>query len=354
MAHCQVFTGDWKAAALHFYQADQKTPSPALKTYAEEIKNRLSPNDQAWLEQQLRPRPAVLTPATVFLSPAGPSTLFAGPTGPLAEFRKNGIGFRGSLGMDLWKMDDLDEEEKSVSYMARQYRKVNPNTTYEKNLPLGTPSLEINPFGVLGNVEIGGRFTYSFHNQDIFKIADLKFLNYFNQFTIDIDTYSAAGSGRYYFKIDPRSRIFLEPSLGIQTLHLVFDIAYQGSSSNPSAADYGYVLDAAAFTAGLKAGINFMIQNQLSFSLAAGYSYARFENLQGSFFDHTFPNRNNIPGKAEMVPDAYWGKKFMWFVPEDPNLDGLFYNSPAALQDSRPLVIDLSALRLTMDLAFIF
>jgi tetratricopeptide (TPR) repeat protein len=49
----QMMTGDLKEACLSLTLSDQKLPNPSVKQYAGQLKTRLSPDDQQWVDNQL-------------------------------------------------------------------------------------------------------------------------------------------------------------------------------------------------------------------------------------------------------------------------------------------------------------
>ena len=354
LACCEDRTGDWKDAALHFYQVDLIKPYPALRAQADKLKDKLGPEDQEWLEQQLRPRPSptpgAFLPASGGLAPPGSRDLLNSGSAVFA----GRFGLRTSVGMDFWGMGDLDAEGRSSSDFVQSQKAAHPRISLSTTSPGGGLFLEVNPFMALEDVEIGGKATYYFSNSYVYRVTDSDFPAYFDQDSVDFDSIGGAVSGRFSFKMDPASRFYIEPSVGIQTLHLNFNITYQGTSSTPSAASYGYSADGTSLRGGLLMGFDFKMGKHFLFSLAGGYNYSRFSNLRGTFHDGTFTARNNIPGQAVMERNPNTGDRYIWFKPDDPSKDYLFYGASSSKFDLEPMVVDLSAVRLALDMAVLF
>ncbi len=360
LACCEDQTGDIKDAALHFYQTDLKSPTPAIRFHADKLKDRLSLEDQEWLEKQLRPVPTasasldVPTPASGGAAP-GPSVPPPPASSPVsAVYVTKQWGFRISTGMDLWDLSDVESEDQNAAFYSRVFKVTNPGINYDKTTPLGGIYLEANPFFALEDGEIGAVFTFYPSNSYTFRITDVQYKPYFDQDKVDLDTFAAAAAGRVYFKVGRGARFFLEPTLGVQTAHMVFGISYQGTSSIPSAASYGFTMDGSTIAAGLGTGFDFKLSDLFSLSFSGGYRYARMEGLTGTFNDYTFPSRNNVPGRAVMVLDPVSGNRYMWFLPTDPSLNYHFYNSNPSSYDIQPMVLDFSGIRLSLDAAFSF
>ena len=363
LAYCQEKTGDLKGAVLNFYRVDSLKASPVIRSHADKEKDKLSLEDQAWVEDQLQPRP---TPTPGAVQPALDPSLPAPPPGSAGagyqaspvlgpvEFLSGRFGFRANLGFDFWNMPDLDSEDKEFFDFVQSQKPSHSGITYDKTTPLGGLFMEGGFFGALEDGEIGAKFDYYFTNHYLYKSSDPYHPAYFETHSVDFDSFGGSAYGRLSFKIGPGARYYLEPSLGVQTLHMIFNIHYEGTSGNPSGASYGFEADGTSLAAGLGMGWEFLIGKRFSFAFGGGYNYARFNNLKGRFEDNSFPSRNNIPGQAVMVRDPANGERYIWFRPDDPSLNYHFYGSSISNFDLQPMVLDLSAVRFTTSFSVLF
>ncbi len=350
LAYCQYLTGDLKDAALHFYIVDRIKANPAMKAYADKIKFNLPFVDQQWVENQLQPKTVPVPENTITSVPS--SETRNSLVLPAVEYNFKPFGFRLGTGLVLANMDDFNTEKDALATIAQNYQTTDSTLTYDQSIPFVLGYFEINPFCGLGDFEIGGRFSYFFPTSATYYRANT--YGYSVNFSDDFDTFSLALTSRFYLKVDEKSRFFIEPILGFQPLHMTTNFNYKGTSSTPPNGVYGFNMDGSTLNTGLNIGFKFKTSEHFNISVGAGYEYARFENLHGTYFDSKFTNLNNIPGKAVMAYSAYWGKYLIWFLPDDPAKNLSFYNSNADAQNTRPLVVDFGGVRLSLDCAFVF
>jgi hypothetical protein len=214
------------------------------------------------------------------------------------------------------------------------------------------PYFSVDPFLSLDRIEIGGKFTYYMPTSAEYTEWDS--YGYSVTFTGSFDGFSLANVDRFYFPMDPGSRFILEPTLGIVKMHFKYNISRRKTAGTPPDDDYGFDVSGLGLDLGLKAGFSFQVGKGLDLSVLGGYEISRIDDLHGTYYDAAYPSMNGTPGRAVMSFDSYYNRNLIWFLPDDPSKDGFFYGGSSQAQDTRPLSLDLSGIRLDMDLSYSF
>ncbi|HEY5038023.1 MAG TPA: tetratricopeptide repeat protein [bacterium] len=351
LAYCQYLTGDLKDAALNFYREDQLNPSPPQKRFADKLKDKLSLNDQEWVESQLQPaNPSA--PVSLNTPPPPVSSRVKPDDAWGTEMFFGRFGLRASAEVALLNMQDFNTEANSFGAVGLSYKKSDPSLTYGSSVPGIDPLLVFNPFFSFGDFEIGPKISYLFSTSATYYRGDS--YGYATNVQHAFDTFSLALESRYYLRIDKKSRLFIEPSFGFQPLHMDSTFSYRGTSSTPSSGNYGFHTDGTGLDLGLRAGVQFVTGPNFTVSVMGGYEYAVVQNLHGTYYDSNYPNMNGTPGTAVMEHSPYWGQDFVWFLPDDPSKNNFFYSSAAEAQSARPLKVDFSGIRAAVDFAYLF
>ena len=130
--------GDMKNAALNLALSNRKQPNPSVEAYVNQLKARMTPEDQQWVDGQLT---------------ASASAGNAAVSGPKAN---KSIGIRLEPGITLLSLNDLTSNAETNQALAAFLQKSDP--TYNFNGAVPTGSLNIRVEGVLRlspNLEIG-------------------------------------------------------------------------------------------------------------------------------------------------------------------------------------------------------
>lgn len=326
--------GDLREASLQFYLVDLNKPSPDFRAFAEKLKMKLSPEDQKWVENQLGPVPG-----------------HPGPMGPPPR-KKIGFGIRPFSGTVIPNFGDFHEQQDSWTFIETQWKLSDPTLHFEAGVPWGEPYFGLTPFMFWDNFEVGFRIKYFFPTSINFTGADN--YGYSNSYEGDMDGLSLANVDRFYFPMDPQTRFFLEPLLGLHLLNFKYRISYTNSGGSPSNAIYGFDASGMGLDLGLKAGFSFRTPGGIEISFGGGYEFDQVRNLGGKFYDPTFTSRDGVAGNAVMSYDSYWDRNFIWFLPNDPSQDNKYYSSTSTPQNTRPLVVDFSGIVLDLDVSFTF
>lgn len=352
LATCQYVTGDLQDAALNYYLMDRLRPAPQQKAFADKIKDKLTLEEQDWLEKQLRtaalPSPPPLDPSAPVsapvASPAVPSRgvqVLAGP-----------FGLRASLDISLLNMQDFVTEGNSLETVARYFQTYDPTITYQTSVPGFGSYVQLNPFYEMGNFELGVKFSYLLPISATYNRSNP--YGYSVHFEDDFSSFSVAVAPRFYFPMGGGVQFFIETALGYQPVHMDYSITARGTSGTPSNNTYGFNMDGSTLDAGLKMGFQFMKSNHFTFSLVGGYEYARAQNLRGTYYDGAYTYMNGTPGQAVMIHDPFYNDDLIWFLPDDSSKNGFFYGSTSEYKTARPLVLDFSGVRLALDFAYWF
>ncbi len=130
--------GDAKNAALNLAISNRKQPNPSVEAYVTQLKARLTPEDQQWMDGQL----AASTAAGA-----------AGVSGPKAN--KN-LGIRLEPGLTLLTLTDFTSNAESQSIRGEALRNSDPSITYNGVVPTGCLNVRLEPVLKLSpNFELG-------------------------------------------------------------------------------------------------------------------------------------------------------------------------------------------------------
>lgn len=124
---CQLQTGDMKDAAVALGISNKLNPNPGVENYVNQIKARLSPDDQQWVDGQIT---------------ASATASAAGISAPAAS--KN-FGIRFEPAIVLVSPADLNAEAQAGQAYAKNQQASDPTYTYSATVPSGYPNIAIEP-----------------------------------------------------------------------------------------------------------------------------------------------------------------------------------------------------------------
>lgn len=351
MAHyylgsCQETAGDLRGEVLNYYVSDKLSPDPGLRAYADKAMDKLSLEDQDWVETRLAS--FSLPPANLPLSPAAQD--------PAASSR---FGVRFSTEMSFFNLSDFQADLDTVNSEVQGYKAANPSYNYnlQTALPALGAGLEVTPYFTDGpDTEWGAALAYWPATSVSYNLTAGIDPRYFVHSKWDLSSFEFLLKGRFYFpKTAPKGvRFYLEPALGLQPIALHWTDDYQHTASTPSSNQMGWDTGSTALGAGLRLGTVVNFGKSALFSFSAGYQLSSASDFQGTWSDAGVPSRNGAQGSLKMFKDPSTGRRSLIFIPNNPDLLAAFNENQATLNDCGPFTVDLGGFRFNMDISTTF
>ena len=268
------------------------------------------------------------------------------------------FGVRVSSELAFFNLSDLNSNQASLQYNLQQLQNSTPSYNYKAQTTTLNSAVvfEINPFVAINpNIDAGVAFDYwaftplNFDQTDIHPV-------YFHDYEHTLNAIEINAKLRFYLFNVAKSgvRVFLEPSAGFQPINYELSEPYQHTTNNPSDNQVGDNVNATAFDAGLQAGIVLPFTSWFSYSFSGGFEYAYATNFTGTWSDAGVPAKNGVSGTNRFYNVPNSGPGYIAFTPSDPNNYALFGLTQALVNDSRPMVVDLSGIHLSMAMNFLF
>ncbi len=266
------------------------------------------------------------------------------------------FGVRETFRMAFFNLGDLNSYQ---AYQAYHYQQIQ-NATFQYQTVTTTLSncavFEVNPFYVLNpGLEVGVAFDYWAFTPLLFDATDNN-PDYFHDRQHNLNSFEIDLKARLYLNSSPKDgvRFFLEPGAGIQPIQYQLVETYINTSNSPSSDQVGDNTNATAFDASLLAGLVVSLGSQVSLSLNGGYQYDYATNFNGTWNDNGVPAKNGVAGMDRFYTFPNNGPGQILFTPNNPNDYALFNLTSAEVAASRPIVVDLSGIRLSTDLTLKF
>ncbi len=316
---CQVQAGDLKDAAVALGVSDRLNPNPSVEAYVSQLKARLSPDDQQWVDSQVQ---------------AGANTK---PVAAGHPHRRREKSVRIFVGLSALNLSDLNTNASSFENLTR-YSQNNgdPSAQYSGAVPSATVNLGLEADYPLGSdFEIGvmlgfmpaGSATDSLTDSSGFSLTDS-----FNIVGVNIGL-----NARYFLTQDD-----IQPWIAGGPLLVACPINY-AYNLDAGGVTFGGPFSGVGFGGQAQVGVDAHLMDSFVLSLFAGYEVASVGSLTGTIAN------SNIPGvtsgssvQLDVVPTGQGN-----FVA--PVSNGVLcvpvygYNAgSAAPPGSRPMVMDLS------------
>jgi tetratricopeptide (TPR) repeat protein len=132
----QMQSGDTKDAAVALGLSNKIQPNPSVQNYVNQLKARLTPDDQQWVDSQVA----------------------AGNTGggPSTASKPNHFGIRLEPAIVLINMADFNAEAQAGETFAKNQQGVDPSFSYNASVPSGYANIAIEPvYKVSPQFELG-------------------------------------------------------------------------------------------------------------------------------------------------------------------------------------------------------
>ncbi len=350
MAHyylgsCQETAGDLRGEVLNYCISDKLSSDPGLRAYADKAMDKLSLEDQDWVEQRL----------AAFSQPPASMPLSLATPAPAATGR---FGVRLSTEMSFFNLSDFQADLDTVNSAVQGYKAANPSYNYnlQTAIPFLQAGLEVNPYFTDGqDTEWGAALAFWPATSVTYAITDIH-PQYFVRSKWDLSSFELLLKGRFYFpKTAPKGvRFYLEPAAGIQPIALHWTDDYQHTAATPSSNQEGWDAGSTALGAGLLLGTVVNLGKDALFSFSAGYQLSSASDFQGTWNDAGVPSRNGAQGSLKMFKDPSTGHRSIIFIPNNPDLLAAFNENQATLNDCGPFTVDLSGFRFKMDISYTF
>jgi tetratricopeptide (TPR) repeat protein len=135
---CQMQAGDMKDAAVALGVSNKLNPNPSVASYVDQLKARLSPGDQQWVDGQIT---------------AEATTAAAGISAPTVS---KSFGIRLEPALYLVSLSDFTASAQTDQKLAQQDQANDPSLTFNGSVPSGFLGIGVEPVLKLGDdLELG-------------------------------------------------------------------------------------------------------------------------------------------------------------------------------------------------------
>lgn len=254
---CQMQAGDMKDAAVALGVSNKLNPNSSVENYVNQIKSRLSPDDQQWVDGQIT--------AQATASAAGISS----PANP-----KN-FGIRFEPALVLPGMGDFNAEAKAGQAAAQaQQQAGNPNLSYSASVPAGYPNIAFEPvYKISPQFEVGlpialglvGSFTETSFTAGA-GVTDTITYN-FSAFSVGLD-------GRYLLSLGKDMDLFVAG--GPMIVPVSVNLQVTNTSANITSTAMG-------FGGQLQLGMDYHLGDSLMVGPFAGFQFVSASGFTGTF-----------------------------------------------------------------------
>jgi tetratricopeptide (TPR) repeat protein len=278
----QMMTGDQKDAALNLAISNQKQPNPSVEAYVNQLKARLSPEDQQWVDGQLA---------------ASSSASSTQVTAPVAFKKREG---RLKAGIALFNLTDFMANAQTNHDEAAFLQTSDATVTFSAVVPTGSPYLGLESgFRLSPQFYVGvamafmpmGKATDDIHNSNSVTITDS-----FNITAVPIQL-----NARYSFgsgSIQP----YVSAGFLIAPVNIQYDEAFNDPSlTNTATGDFSGIAFGGQVELGLdwNLGDSFAVGPFVGYQLASGNSFTTKMDITTNGVKQT-----GQPVQLEVVPTS--------------------------------------------------
>ena len=304
--------GDMKYAALNLELSNKKQPNPSVEAYVTQLKARMTPEDQQWVDAQVA---------------ASSSASASGISSP-KKLKNFGIRFEPAIA--LVSLADFDTNAGTLKTELTQLQSSDPTITYQGIVPQGGPDIGVEPVLSLGNnLEIGLPLAFFPVGTASDAVSNASGSYAFND-SFAISAFSAGLNLRYILKMGDFQPFFAVGGL-IEPISIDWTFN-QTSGSDVETATGSF--SGMAVGGQVQLGLDWHLGDTFAISPFAGYQFA---------------SANLFTGKAKAVQNGtekvYNGQLELQKVGENEYaifFDSSDFNPPAG---SRPLQMDLSGIK---------
>jgi len=296
---CQMQTGDMKDAAVALGISNKLNPNASVGNYVAQIKSRLSPDDQQWVDGQIT--------ASANASAAGISA----PANP-----KN-FGIRFEPALVLPGMGDFNAEAKAGQAAAKAEQSLDPNLSYSASVPAGYPNIAFEPvYKVSPQFEVGlpialglvGSFTEASGSSSASGgVTDT--------ITYNLSAFSIGFEARYIASLGKDMDLFVGGGPMIVPVSMNLTVTNTNANVNSTAMGFG---------GQLQVGMDYKLGDSFTVGPFAGYQFVSASGFTGTYQGTNYElyfATNPSSGQYPLITDGPPG-------------------SPP--QGTRPLAVDLS------------
>jgi hypothetical protein len=264
------------------------------------------------------------------------------------------FGVRISTELAFFNLTDFNSNQDYLNFHYAQLAAGNPVDQYRfhGSGPDDAVVFEVAPFYPLTtNWEVGLNFDYWAFTPFVFDASDIH-PQYFHDWQRNLSSVELNVFSRFYFlkTSNGANGLFLEGGAGIQPMTAQLSQNEQNTGNTPSTDQTGDMGNATAFDASAKVGAAMDLGAGFSLGVKGGYQYSYATGFTGTYSDAVVSSRNGVRGELMMFTDPNSGLNVINFVPSDSANYANFGITPAQVAAARKLVMDLSGLRLSMDL----
>ena len=317
----QAMTGDLKDAAVNLTLYDKKQPNPSIENYITNIKSRLSPEDQQWVDSQAE---------------ASANVASAGVSGPAAP--KN-FGIRLEPALLLAALGDFNTDAQTSQKAVVQQQQSDPSLGYSSIIPVGyiggglEPAVALDP-----DFEIGLPFTI--HPIGTVMDSSQDANGYSNVTSYNLSAFSIGLDGRYFISLGKGFQIFAAAG----PLLVPVSISYTSTTTEPGlTSTQSGNFSSTAFGGQIQAGFDWHLGDTFVVSPMVGYQLMTADSFQGTLTTaQTGAQTTSSPGQMEVIPTP------------NGNSIVVLANNLTFPAGSRPLQVDLSGLKAGLQISVYF
>ncbi|HUO56873.1 MAG TPA: tetratricopeptide repeat protein [bacterium] len=336
----QMMTGDMRDAALNLTLSDKKQPNPSIEAYVTQLRARLTPEDQQWVDGQVS---ASMT--------ASGAAVSSGTSG-----KSKSLGFRLEPGISLLDLADFNTNAQTDTDAVSQLQSSYPDLSFSGSVPSGCVNIALEPVLRLSpNLELGVPLGYLAAGQANGKISNKS--GEFISDSYDISAFEAGVNLRYLIGTGS-----IQPFVAAGALVAPININYS-ASANTTTVNYFANANPVTYSASgnftgmaiggqIQGGVDWHLGDTFTVSPFVGYQLATANSFQ-STISGSGANGGQT-AQLDVVSTTY-GKVITpvsggnLILPTNSSLAG-----SAVPPDSKPLTVDLSGLKAGVQVSVFF
>jgi len=308
----QMMMGDTKNAAVALGLSNKLQPNPGIAGYVNQLKTRLTPEDQQWVDSQIA-------------SGGGPKVATVA--------KPKTFGIRLEPAITLLNLADFDADAQASEAGVKQLQQYDPSATYNAAIPVGCPNLGLEPVVRLGSsFEIGLPFAI-FPVGTVTETVASTYGNYSSSYAVS--AFSIGLDFRYLLLAGD-----FQPFIGAGGLLVPISINaagnYYGSTSSGS-------YSGTAAGGQVQLGVDWHLGDTFVVSPYGSYQFATANSFTGTSTTTSGGTSQTQSGQLMVVPNPPYGNSIFFIQNGTTPPDG-----------SRPLIVDLSGITGGLQLSVFF
>jgi tetratricopeptide (TPR) repeat protein len=320
----QAMTGDFKDAAVNLTLYDKKQPNASIENYIMNIKTRLAPEDQRWVDAQ---------------AAASSNVASAGVSSP-APVKSFGIRLEPAVFMD--RLADLNTDAKTNLKTFQQLQPMDPSLNFTASIPAGYFGGGVEPVLNLGSdFALGLPFAILPVGTATEGLQDNSGYNLSSSY--DISAFSVGLDAWYFIPLGKTMQMFVSAGPLFVPISLNYQTNLTLGGGSPVTTTQTGTFSSTGMGGQFQIGLDWHLGDTIVISPMVGYQLASGNGFQGSLSSAiNGTGTGSSQGQLELYSTPYG------------NRIGFFANNQTVPSGATLLTVDLSGLKTGLQLSAYF